>query len=66
METNTRKITSLKHDFIALLFYPEEDEPNYDGIHNGGIKGISQDAPKAAKEAYNEYVKRQRDTDIKV
>lgn len=43
-----------------LEFYPEEDEPDYDGIHDGGIKGISEDAPKAVKEAYDEYVKRLR------
>lgn len=48
-----------------LEFYPEEDEPGYDGIHDGGVKGISEDAPKAAKEAYKEYVK-QREKDIKI
>lgn len=47
-----------------LEFYPEEDEPDYDGIHDGGIKGIREDAPKAAKEAYLEYVKQQGDAKI--
>lgn len=49
-----------------LEFYPEEDEPDYDGIHDGGIKGISNDAPEAAKDAYFEYVKRQNNADIKI
>lgn len=38
-----------------LEFYPDEDEPGFDGVHYGGIKGIRQDAPEAAKEAFMEY-----------
>lgn len=40
-----------------LEFYPDEDEPGFDGIHYGGIKGIAPDAPKTAREAFNEYQK---------
>ncbi|MCI5592495.1 MAG: hypothetical protein PUG56_02020 [Ruminococcus sp.] len=32
-----------------LVFSPYEDELNYDGIHDGGIKGIKEDAPDWAK-----------------
>lgn len=38
--------------------YPESDEPGYDGIHDGGIKGIRDDAPESAKQAFAEYMKR--------
>lgn len=38
------------------IFYPEEDEPGYDGVHDGGIKGISDDAPDEAKKAFDEYM----------
>lgn len=40
-----------------LEFYPDEDEPGFDGIHYGGIKGIAPDAPNTAMEAFNEYQK---------
>lgn len=39
-----------------LEYYPEDDEEGYDGIHNGGIKGISVNAPDAAKVDYNKWV----------
>jgi hypothetical protein len=39
-----------------LEFYPESDEEGYDGEHDGGIKGIRDDAPKEAKEAYKKYL----------
>lgn len=42
-----------------LVFFPYEDELNYDGIHDGGIKGIKEDAPDWAKKAYEEYLKGQ-------
>lgn len=38
-----------------LDFYPEEDEEGFDGIHDGGIKGIRDDAPGEAKKAFAEY-----------
>lgn len=38
-----------------LIFYPEEDEEGFDGIHYGGIKGIQDNAPQVAKEAYAKY-----------
>ena len=40
-----------------LLFYPESDEEGYDGIHDGGIKDISDDAPEEAKKQFAEYLK---------
>ena len=41
-----------------LEIYPMEDEPGYDGIHDGGIRGISDSAPDSAKKAYAEYEKK--------
>lgn len=38
-----------------LIFYPDEDEPGFDGIHYGDIKGIREDAPESAKKAFAEY-----------
>lgn len=43
-----------------LEYWPEEDEPGYDGIHSGGIKGLKPDAPPEAREAYNAWIKAQR------
>lgn len=40
-----------------LDFYPDEDEPGFDGVHYGGIKGIRDDAPETVKEAFREYQK---------
>ncbi len=45
----------LKKFWDYLEFYPDEDEPNFDGVHYGGIKGIKDDAPDDAKKAYTEY-----------
>lgn len=41
-------------DYIEM--YPDEDEPGFDGIHYGGIKGLLGDAPDAVKKAYSEYL----------
>lgn len=38
-----------------LDYYPDEDEDGYDGIHNGGVKGLREDAPDDAKKQYLEY-----------
>lgn len=43
-----------------LLFYPEEDEEGFDGIHFGGIKGIKSDVPGDIREAYENYMKFQK------
>lgn len=40
-----------------LEFYPYEDEEDYDGVHNGGIKGISENAPDEMKEEFEKYQK---------
>lgn len=41
-----------------LVYYPEEDQPGFDGIHHGGIKGIREDAPESAKAKFAKYQKR--------
>ncbi|MCD8042453.1 MAG: hypothetical protein LUH10_05255 [Tannerellaceae bacterium] len=38
-----------------IIFYPDEDEPDFDGVHYGGIKGTREDAPESAKKAFEEY-----------
>lgn len=38
-------------------YYPDEDEAGYDGVHDGGVKGISPDAPEEVRKAYTEYVR---------
>ena len=40
-----------------LEYYPYKDEPDYDGIHSGGIKGLVEDAPETAKEAFKKFQK---------
>ena len=39
-----------------LEFYPSSNEEGYDGIHDGGIKGLRDDAPESAKKAFQEYL----------
>lgn len=54
-------------DYVEM--YPEEDEPNFDGVHYGGIKGISDKAPDPAKKAfaeYNEMLKKAQDNGQKI
>ncbi len=38
-----------------IEFYPEEDEPDFDGVHFGGIKGIRRDAPDNIKALFKKY-----------
>ena len=40
-----------------VIFWPEEDDKDFDGIHYGGIKAIRGDAPESAKEAFARYQK---------
>lgn len=49
----------IKEFWDYLEFYPEEDEEGYDGIHDGGIKGIKNNAPEPAKKQFAEYQKKQ-------
>ena len=42
-------------DYVEL--WPEEDDPDYDGVHAGGIKGIRNDAPPEVVEAFKEYLR---------
>lgn len=56
---------SLSPDMIELSekfseymeFYPDEDEPGFDGIHYGEFKCLSDDAPESARKAFEEYEK---------
>lgn len=56
---------SISPDMMELLnkfreykiFYPDEDEPGFDGIHYGDFKCLSEDAPESARKAYEEYEK---------
>lgn len=43
-----------------LEFYPEEGEEGYDGVHDGGWKGLREGAPEEAKKQYEEYMDLQR------
>lgn len=38
-------------------YYPYEDEPGYDGKHDGGIKGLKPGAPKEVRDAYETLMK---------
>lgn len=42
-------------NYIEL--YPDEDEEGFDGVHYGGIKCLSADAPEKEKAAYQRYLK---------
>ena len=39
-----------------VIYYPDEDDPDFDGEHYGGIKGLSDDAPEEAKYAFKKYM----------
>ena len=39
-----------------LGYYPDEDEPGFDGIHYGGIKGLRKDATESARKSYKRYL----------
>lgn len=53
----------LKKFWQYLVFYPESDEPDYDGEHDGGIKDIREDAPESAKKAYAEFLEIEKKAD---
>lgn len=40
------------------VFYAYADEEDYDGVHNGGLKGMKDDAPEWAKKMYDEFAKK--------
>lgn len=42
-----------------LVYYPGEDEEGYDGVHDGGIKGMSDNAPDSARKAFEDFMKEQ-------
>lgn len=39
-----------------LVYYPGEDEEGYDGVHDGGIKGVSDNAPAEARKAFDNFM----------
>lgn len=43
-----------------LIFYPEEDEEGFDGVHYGGVKNIKEEAPQSAKEEFAKYMKERK------
>lgn len=43
--------------------YPMEDEPGYDGIHDGGFKGLKPGAPDSAVEAWAKYVAMEKEAE---
>lgn len=45
------------------IYYPGSDEPEYDGIHDGGIKGIRDDAPEIAKKSFEKDMKAFKDAE---
>lgn len=45
--------------FDYLEFYAEEGEEGYYGVHDGGWKGLREDAPEEAKKQYEEYMQMQ-------
>ena len=36
-------------------YYPYEGEEGYDGVHDGGVKGLRDDAPADVVRQYKEY-----------
>ena len=47
--------STVKEFWDYLEFYAYEGEEGFDGIHDGGIKGIRVDAPESAKKAYAKW-----------
>ena len=43
-----------------LIFYPEEDEAGFDGVHYGSVKDIKKEVPHFAKEEFALYMEEQR------
>lgn len=48
-----------------VIFYPREDEPDYDGVHDGGIKGLSVDAPEDVRKAFEQYLKEEAECKLR-
>ena len=42
------------------IFYPSKDEEGYDGVHDGGIKGVRDDTPDDIKKEFEEYLRETR------
>lgn len=46
-----------------LEYYPGPGEEGADGIHDGEIKGLREDAPEDAREAFAAYLSRKKKMD---
>ena len=53
ISVNEVELISKFSDYLEQ--YPCEDEPGYDGVHDGGIIGLCENAPESAQKAYTEY-----------
>ena len=51
----------IKDFWEYVEFYPYRCEKDYDGIHDGGIKGVRADAPESAKKAYAKWAKEEEE-----
>ncbi|MCC8196256.1 MAG: hypothetical protein LIO49_05565 [Ruminococcus sp.] len=58
MKTKPTMLKPIWWDYV--IWYPCDDDPNYDGIHDGGIKGLRDDAPEEVKEEFNRDMKLER------
>ena len=56
-----RKWSDVEEFWDYVEFYPGANDPDYDGIHSGGIKGIAEDAPETAKEAFKKFMKKKEE-----
>lgn len=54
---------TVKDFWDYVEFYPYEDEEGYDGVHDGGIKGLREGAPAKAVKAYEKYRKIEQECD---
>ena len=51
-------------DFIDYVeYYPNEDEPGFDGVHYGGMKGLKSGVPESAVTAWNNYIEMEKEAE---
>ena len=51
MIVNPKQLSFLEY----LVYFPGEDEPEYDGVHDGGIKGFREGTSEAIIKQYSEH-----------
>ncbi len=44
-----------------IVCYPCSDEEGFDGIHDGGWKGVRDDAPDEAKQAFQKFLEEEKE-----